>query len=618
MPPRRKASRKNSPSAYPFNAVNRGVYIADNLDFLRSLNDECIDLVCIDPPFDKNETFTADTLKPPLSEAERLNELRLLSQWGINTPEQAGDAGLEWPADHKIRGGYKDIWRWDADIHEDWVKTLENQYPAIHSLIETTRVVHSDGRAAYLCFMAIRLIEIRRALKSAGNLYLHCDHAANGYLRQLLDAVFGVDKFRNEISWQRTSAHSDADYYGNVKDTIFFYGDTPINGDNVRIPLSQSYVSSHYRYSDERGIYRDGDLTAPGVTGGESGQSWQNYNPTDIGRHWAIPVKGPYALWIESNLIPGFTKIDTPIKRLQALADADLIIHSRNGKVPSLKRYLDANPGQIPGNIWADIPPVNPQAKERTGYPTQKPVALAERIINASTNPGDVVLDCFAGCAYAATAAERLGRRWVACDMNIRAWTVFKRQFNKSQLVLLKCNDETVGQQVMTGEYAQVFGPGDLPERESPELQAGLTPLPVAERKYRQPKRKPVMTEEEMLRELLEFSGYTAWCCGFANRKPNGEVIRQTWNFHLDHIDPVSAGGIDEIFNRAPMCPHHNIRKSNKLVALREYRNQIAAAGELQADNIVQLADLGEAQRYANGTYSRYERERRPQQEMVV
>ena len=122
-----------------FNAVNRGVYLADNLDFLRALNDECIDLVCIDPPFDKNETFTAERLRPPLTEAERQNELRLLARWGIATPEQAADRGLEWPPDNAVRGGYKDIWRWEQDIHQEWLDTIETAHPAVHSLIEATR-----------------------------------------------------------------------------------------------------------------------------------------------------------------------------------------------------------------------------------------------------------------------------------------------------------------------------------------------------------------------------------------------------------------------------------------------------------------------------------------------
>ena len=110
------------------------VYLADNLDFLRSLNDECIDLVCIDPPFDKNDTFPADSLRPPLTDAERRNELRLLAHWGVTTPEQTADRGLEWPPNNAVRGGFKDIWRRENDIHQEWLDTLATAYPAIHSL----------------------------------------------------------------------------------------------------------------------------------------------------------------------------------------------------------------------------------------------------------------------------------------------------------------------------------------------------------------------------------------------------------------------------------------------------------------------------------------------------
>ena len=457
---------------YDCNAVNRGVYIADNLDFLHSLNDACIDLVCIDPPFDKNETFVADKLKPPLTEAERQNELRLLAQWGIAGPEAAADAGLQWPVDHKVRGGYKDIWRWDTDIHEDWVKSLETYHPAVHSLIETTRLTHSDGRAAYLCFMAIRLLEIHRALKPTGSLYLHCDHAANGYIRQLLDAVFGAQNFRNEIAWRKYTGRKNnaKSKFSTQQDTIFFYSKSRHTTFNVPYePISEREIQKEYRFTDEDGRrYRE-----------------------SRGRR--------YQLTGENRRI-----------------------------------YLDEQPGAAIGSLWVgnDIQ-LNTSASERTGYPTQKPVSLAERIIEASTNKGDIVLDCFAGCAYVATAAERLGRRWVACDMNPRAWTVFKRQFNKPNLALLTCNDEPApGQGVLDGPHAQVFGPNELPTPERVTRPTELAPLATPERKFRQPKAKPVMTDEEMLTELLEFSEYTAWCCGFANRKPDGTVIRQTWNFH--------------------------------------------------------------------------------------
>ena len=552
--PKSLAGAKADSVVYDCNAVNRGVYIADNLDFLRSLNDACVDLVCIDPPFDKNETFVANRLKPPLTEAERQNELRLLAQWGITGPEQAADAGVQWPEDHRVKGGYKDIWRWDTDIHEEWVKTLETHYPAVHSLIETTRLVHSDGRAAYLCFMAIRLIEVHRVLKATGSLYLHCDHAANGYIRQLLDAVFGNGEngrpgFRNEIVWRkyRGRKNNAKSKFSTQQDTILFYCKSREFTFNILYePIAEKEIRKKYRFTDEDGrVYRE---------------AWgRRYQLTGINR----------------------------------------------------RIYLDEQPGAAIGSLWAgeDIQ-LNTSASERTGYPTQKPVALAERIIAASTNKGDIVLDCFAGCAYVATAAERLKRRWIACDLNPRAWTVFKRQFNKPKLALLTCNDEpTHGQQVLDGPYAQVFGPNELPVPQQVTRPTGLAPLPTPERRFRQPKEKPVMTEQEMLTELLEFSGYTAWCCGFANRKPDGEVIRQIWNFHLDHIDPVSAGGINEIVNRAPMCPHHNIRKSNQLVALRDYRNQILAAGEMQMPPD-QLVDLGAAQRNALQVYARYAMER--------
>ena len=184
------------------NATNRSVYISDNLAFLKSLNTGTVDLVCIDPPFAKNETFgrknrrAPDPLKPPLTETERQTELDLMARWGIRTPEDADQAGINWP-----ETAYKDFWSWEKDVHEDWLINIQSDYPAIATLIEATRQVHSDSTAAYLCYMAVRLFEIRRVLKDTGSLYLHCDHTASAYLRQLLDGVFGKDCFRNEIVW---------------------------------------------------------------------------------------------------------------------------------------------------------------------------------------------------------------------------------------------------------------------------------------------------------------------------------------------------------------------------------------------------------------------------------
>ena len=168
-------------------------------------------------------------------------------------------------------------------------------------------------------------------------------------------------------------------------------------------------------------MYRTDNLTGPGISAGESGHPWRGYDPADIGRCWSVPKTGKFANWIDSNIISGYMKINSVLARLDALEQADMIIHTTKGSVPQLKRYLNASPGQVPSNNWIDIPPVNSQAKERTGYPTQKPLALLERIISASSNPGDVVLDPFCGCATACVAAERLGRKWVGIDISEKA-----------------------------------------------------------------------------------------------------------------------------------------------------------------------------------------------------
>ena len=578
-----------------FNAINRGVYIADNIYFLKSLNDECIDLVCIDPPFAKNETFgrknqrDKDPLKPPLTDAERTNEFRLLADWGIQNKTDAEKAGIDWP-----ETAYQDFWNWGKDVHESWLLELQENYEPIAALIEVTRHTHSDSTAAYLCYMAIRLIEIRRILKPTGSLYLHCDHTANGYLRQLLDAVFAPDNFKAEIIWGRSPGRNTGNKWGNTHDSILQYTKTDA-------PTWRPIHSAAANIKPTRV-----PLTAAGITRtGESGQPWRGYNPTEIGRHWGVPRTGELADWIHNNAIPGFKEIESIKERLDALAEAGLI-HWSTGNTPSILRPPEADIGVKVNDIWTDIKLLSPSSNERAGYPTQKPVALAERIIKASTNPGDVVLDCFAGCAYVAVAAERLQRQWVACDIQPRAWTVFKRQFNKPNLALLTCADHAApGQQVTPDNpIVTIHGPNQLPTRTSPETE---TPPPVfrlPERTFKVP--ASIIPEPQMLEELLKLSNYQAWCCGFANRRPDGRIIQTTRNFHLDHIAPKSkqnTGTSNDIQNRAPMCPYHNLRKNNRRIPLAEYRQEIAHAGELMVDTINDLINLDWAQAQAMQIY---------------
>ena len=559
-----------TPPDSPFNAVNRGVYIADNLDFLRAINTASVDLVCIDPPFAKNDTFIGDRLDPPLSADERENEGRLLSLWGIATPAEADAAGIAWPDDPAARGGYEDTWSWDKDIHEDWVEGIKATHPAVNMLIETARYIHGEDTAAYLCYMAIRLIEIHRVIKATGSLYLHCDHTASSYLRQLLDGVFGRENRRNEFVWQRYAIHSLSAGFDQVSDTVLMYskGDSPI--------LNRIYGAS-----------TDAELEArfPHIEA-ETGRRYQ---------HVALEQRSNYVEGDTARVIEGQTVTTTVGWRWsQETFDARLkdnprlIYWTRNGR-PRYKIYLDEYAGVPLGNIWTDIPYLAAGDSERTGYPTQKPYRLAERIILASTKPGDVVLDCFAGCAYSAVACEVIrkgdesqARRWVACDLNPRAWTVFKRQFNKDRLVLLKCNDRTTGQQVLGDvPVVTVHGPKELPERSSP-ITYEVKPLRTPGLRGRRYKRSStLLSDPEMKEILLRLSDGKAWCCGYESK--NADFSLNLGDYELDHIVPKSRGGDDDIINRAPLCPTHNRLKSDHNWTLQELRIEVAYRRELKA-----------------------------------
>ena len=567
-----------------FNAINRGVYIADNLDFLRAINTASVDLVCIDPPFAKNDTFTGDRLKPPLTRQEIANEKRLLKEWGIATAAQADAAGVAWPDDPKARGGYEDTWSWDDDVHPDWVTGIKATHEAVNLLIETTRQIHGDSIAAYLAFMAIRLFEIHRILKPTGSLYLHCDHTANGYLRQLLDGVFGAENFRNEIVWRRFSAHNDAQRFGQIHDTLFYYSKSQrcIWTGEAREPYDPEYIAKSYRYEDAKGKFMTSPLQARSLSGGGYHYTWRGL--ADV---WKFPQE-----------------------RLDELDAAGLIYWPPKGKIPRRKVYLDPERGIAPRDLILDIKPLMSGNGEQTGYPTQKPYKLAERIIQASCPPDGVVLDCFAGCAYTAVAAEKLDRRWTACDINLRAWTVFKRQFNKGgDLPLLTCNDRTTGQQVMGSEpEVTIHGPAQLPKRteySGVEVKNLRTDnRRPAGSKYRGGgKETTLLNKDEMLRRLLGISYGRAWCCGLRSAGTAGEII--PGNYELDHVTPKSMGGDDEIYNRAPLCSRHNGRKGNRDITLDELRVEVAFAGELAEGMTPQsLIRLDEARRQAQHIFA--------------
>jgi len=239
----------------------------------------------------------------------------------------------------------------------------------------------------------------------------------------LLDGVFGQRNFQNEIIWKRTSAHSDAKRWGPVHDVIFFYTKSnAFTWNQLFQDYSEEYTKAFYRHSDKEGRFRVGDLTGAGKRTGESGQAWRNFNPTDAGRHWAVPNKvlleifgDEFAQW-------------TVQQKLDALDELGLIYWPAKGRVPGFKRYLNEKAGVPIMDVITDINPIGAQARERLGYPTQKPLALLERIIQCSSNKHDIVLDPFCGCGTTIHAAQKLGRQWVGIDVTYLAINLIKRR----------------------------------------------------------------------------------------------------------------------------------------------------------------------------------------------
>jgi len=253
----------------------------------------------------------------------------------------------------------------------------------------------TNDMMAYLAMMAVRLIELHRVLKPTGSLYLHCDPTASHYLKILLDAVFGAKLFKNEIVWKRTSAHNDAkNGFANLADKIFFYSKTDkAFFRRIYKEYDPRYVAQHYRHKDSQGrVYRIDNLRSPNPRPNLT-YDYKGYKPHPNG--WAVSRE-------KMEILDREGRLEFP--------------RSPDGRI-QLRRFLDEMPGALIGSIWDDIGPISAQAQERLGYPTQKPVALLERILNASSNPGDVVLDPFCGCGTTVHAAQKLGRQWMGIDV---------------------------------------------------------------------------------------------------------------------------------------------------------------------------------------------------------
>ena len=377
--------------------MSNTLFYGDNLQVLRDhIPDASVDLVYLDPPFNSNASYN------------------------VLFREKSGEDS---PAQIKA---FTDTWEWTLETERTFEQDIilhPGTPSAVKDMITAFRqFIGRNAMLAYLVMMTPRLVELRRVLKPTGSLYLHCDPTASHYLKLLLDTVFGKGNFRNEIVWQRTGSHGGSKRWGPIHDTILFYS---VTGNYLWNRIYQdydpSYIEKYYRFEDSQGRYQLVSLTGAGTRSGDSGQPWRGINPTDSGRHWAVPANALAGALPEMEIATLSTQ-----EKLDILDKAGLIYWPERGSVPRQKRYADENPGVSIQDVVRDISPIGAQAKERLGYPTQKPEALLERIIQASSNEGDVVLDPFCGCGTAVAAAQKLNRQWLGIDVTHLAVALMK------------------------------------------------------------------------------------------------------------------------------------------------------------------------------------------------
>ena len=367
------------------------LYFGDNLDILRRhIPVGSVDLIYLDPPFNSNATYNV-----------------------LFSEKSAEKSAAQITA-------FEDTWHWGEEAAAAYHEVVTAGPRKLADLLQALRsFLGQNDMMAYLTMMAVRLVELHRVLKPTGSIYLHCDPTASHYVKLLLDSIFGPKYFRNEIIWKRTSAHSSAKRYGPIHDTILFYSkSSSYIWNNQYTKYDQSYLDEMYRHVDENGRrFTLSDLTGAGTRKGETGQVWRDVDVTKRGRHWMFPPN-------ELDRLDREGKINWP----------------KTGTIPRLINYLDEMPGVPVQDIFIDINPLTAQPKERLGYPTQKPEALLERIIRASSNEGDLVLDPFCGCGTAVVVAERLHRRWLGIDITHLAINLIKNRlqntFGPEQLAL--------------------------------------------------------------------------------------------------------------------------------------------------------------------------------------
>lgn len=375
------------------------LHSGDNLQVLRKhVGDASIDLVYLDPPFNTCRT----------------HNLGIRSPGGSRIPSAAFD----------------DSWAWSPDLDREMRCMRRGRRADLARLLEALRCALGDrGISAWLVALSVRLVELHRTLKPTGSLYLHCDPATSPYVRVVLDSLFGRDRFLNEIVWRRTSSHNNARRYGPAHDTLLFYSKSPaFTWNPQRGPYDDTYVAAFFTHADAEGRrWRRTDLTGPGLRHGPSGRPWKGYDPSARSRHWQPPS---YFYDKYRDLTGGDDLAQYGfLERLDRLEQAGLIHRpAKPGGMPQGKRWLQDAAGAPLQDVWDDVKVVHNLAGERQGYPTQKPLALLDRIILSSSEEGDVVLDPYCGSGTTLIAAQSRNRGWIGIDESPAAIATVRRR----------------------------------------------------------------------------------------------------------------------------------------------------------------------------------------------
>ncbi|MXW32173.1 MAG: hypothetical protein F4Y81_08990 [Rhodothermaceae bacterium] len=461
----------------PPNFKSNTIWTGDNLYIMRGINSATVDLIYLDPPFNSKADYAA-------------------------------------PIGSKAAGAaFKDTWTLD-DIDVEWLDAIEKQHPNLWRVIMAA-MTNSDK--SYLVYMAIRLLEMKRLLKPTGSIYLHCDPTMSHYLKLVMDAIFGRTNFRNEIVWLRYSGRSKGSQhapktYGVHNDCLLFYATGPkTKMVHPYRELREDEISQRYPHTDSKGRRYTGIAHFCGINMGDRPNlcySWRGFtNPHPSG--WRVSKE-----------------------RLEReYQDGKVVIHE-NGRLER-RRFYDPVKGVSLGNVWTDIQP--PKKKESTGYPTQKPLELLERIIKASSNKGDLVFDPFCGCATTCVASHNFGRDWVGIDISPKAADLVVDRISEAQGSL----------------YEDIIHRVDIPQR----TDLGKVP------------RYNCLENKELL-----YGKQKGYCAG-----PDCHTLFEMHHLEVDHIVARSKGGSDHISNLQLLCSRCNKIKGNRGMTYLRNRLRLAA-----------------------------------------